>query len=275
MKKTCVIGWPIAHSRSPLIHDYWMKRHGIHSAYEKVAVKPVELQAFFTGFLASPFKGCNVTIPHKEAAFHLIKDVDERASRLRAVNTICVRDGRLHGTNTDGEGFLGSLKQSFPDIVLTGSSAVILGAGGSAKAVIGALLDAGVAEITVINRTAARIDELISMFGPKIGAAGADGVGTCDLLIQATPMGMEGQLANAFDFSRLNPSALVADLVYTPLKTQFLAAAEARGHRILPGLGMLLHQAVRGFELWHGVRPDVTQELYELVAADVAKAQPA
>jgi shikimate dehydrogenase len=274
MKKTCVIGWPIAHSRSPLIHNYWMKRYGIDSRYEKVAIEPDRLQAFFEGFPASPFKGCNVTVPHKESAFRLVEHVDDHAKRLRAVNTIYLRGERLFGTNTDGEGFLASLKHDFPAFALDGLSVVVLGAGGSAKAVIGALLDVGAADIAVINRTAARIDELAGLFGSKVRAAQSDSLPGCGLLIQATSVGMESQSAQVFDFSLLNPSALVADLVYTPLKTQFLVAAEMGGHRILPGLGMLLHQAVRGFELWHGVTPEVTGELYDLVAADVAKARP-
>jgi shikimate dehydrogenase len=191
------------------------------------------------------------------------------------VNTIYVRDGLLMGTNTDGEGFLSSLTSSYPDFDLSGKTAMIIGAGGSARAVIGALLDAGVSRAAIINRTASRVTELLELFGSRICVAGSESMSGCDLLVHATSQGMEGQASLSFDISLLKPTCIVADLIYTPLKTELLAAAESRGLAILPGLGMLLHQAVRGFELWHGIRPEVTQDLYDVVAADVAKARTA
>jgi shikimate dehydrogenase len=271
VKKTCVIGWPIAHSRSPLIHGYWIKQLGLDADYRKVPIKPENLPAFFREFTENGFAGCNVTIPHKEAAFQLVSECDAVAGRLGAVNTVYVRGGRLHGSNTDGEGFLNSLKAAHPDSLFASVNAVIIGAGGSARAVIGALLDEGVPCVGVINRTSSRIDELIQLFGPRVSNADDALVSSCGLIVNATSQGMEGQPSLNFDITRLKPDCMVADLVYTPLKTDFLLRAEARGHRILPGLGMLLHQAVRGFELWHGVRPEVTQELYELVTADVMR----
>jgi shikimate dehydrogenase len=270
MIKTCVIGWPIAHSRSPLIHGYWIRRYSLNATYTRQAVAPPDLASFFAGMAERGLAGCNVTIPHKEAAFALIPETDALARRLHAVNTIFIRDGRLHATNTDGEGFIGSLRSAYPDFPLAGRTAVILGAGGSAKAVIGALLDQNLGSVRVINRTASRIMELNSMFDERVHVADSDrALGECDLLINATSQGMEGQAQLSLNLSGLKRSALVADLVYTPLKTKLLEEAEAAGHPILPGLGMLLHQAVHGFELWHGIRPEVTQELHDLVAADV------
>jgi shikimate dehydrogenase len=273
MKKTCVIGWPIAHSRSPLIHGYWIRKYGLKASYTKEAIQPERLPAFVRSLQGNGFVGCNVTLPHKEAVYGLVDEADILARRLGAVNTIYVRDGLLMGTNTDGEGFLSSLTSSYPDFDLSGKTAVIIGAGGSARAVIGALLDAGVSRAAIINRTASRVTELLELFGSRVFVAGPERMSSCDLLIHATSQGMEGQASLSFDLTLLKPTCIVADLIYTPLKTELLAAAESRGLAILPGLGMLLHQAVRGFELWHGIRPEVTQDLYDLVAADVAKAR--
>lgn len=275
MNKTCVIGWPIAHSRSPLIHGYWIRKYGLKASYTREAIQPERLPAFVRSLQGNGFVGCNVTLPHKEAVYGLVDEADMLARRLGAVNTIYVRDGLLMGTNTDGEGFLSSLTSSYPDFDLSGKTAVIIGAGGSARAVVGALLDAGVSRAAIINRTASRVTELRELFGSRVFVAGPERMSGCDLLIHATSQGMEGQASLSFDLSLLKPTCIVADLIYTPLKTELLAAAESRGLAILPGLGMLLHQAVRGFELWHGIRPEVTQDLYDVVAADVAKARTA
>jgi shikimate dehydrogenase len=274
MKKTCVIGWPIKHSRSPLIHNYWIKAYGIDANYEKVAVAPEMLPDFIRDLPHSGYVGCNVTIPHKERVFELVDETDMLAKRLGAVNTVYFRKGQTLGTNTDGEGFLSSLKAAYPDLELQGRSAVVIGAGGAAKAVIGALLDQGMERIGIINRTALRADQLTQLFSGRVYAVSEHdrdkALAACSLLVQTTSMGMEGQPALDFDFARLPTDALVADLVYTPMKTDFLKSAEKRGNRILPGLGMLLHQAVRGFQLWHGVMPEVTDELYDLVARDIS-----
>lgn len=276
MKKACVIGWPIAHSRSPLIHNYWLKKYGIDAVYEKKAVEPKSVTQFITNLAASEFIGCNVTIPHKETAFQAVAKTDEIANRLGAVNTVYLKDGVVCGTNTDGEGFIASLCHSYPAFSLRNKAAIIIGAGGAAKAIIGALFDEGVDKIGIINRTRERIHDLQVQFGPGIYEISKtntnDALKSCGLLVNTTSQGMEGQSSLDMEIQSLNPDALVADIVYTPLETAFLAKARQQGNPVLGGLGMLLHQAVRGFELWFGVKPEVTAELYELIAADVQKA---
>lgn len=276
MKKACVIGWPIAHSRSPLIHSYWLKKYGIDAVYEKKAIEPKSVGQFIANLAASEFAGCNVTIPHKETAFHAVAKADGIASRLGAVNTVYLVNGVSCGTNTDGEGFVESLRHAYPGFDLRNKTAVIIGAGGAAKAIIGALLDEGIEKIGIINRTRERIHDLAAQFGSRIhetgGTARIDALKSCGLLVNTTSQGMEGQSPLDLEIQSLNPAALVADIVYTPLETAFLAKARLQGNAVLGGLGMLLHQAVRGFELWFGVKPEVTGELYALIAADVEKA---
>jgi shikimate dehydrogenase len=277
MKKACVIGWPIGHSRSPLIHNYWLKKYGIDAVYEKKAVEPENIAEFIANLAASEFVGCNVTIPHKEPAFRAVAKADEIARRLGAVNTVYLKDGVVCGTNTDGEGFIASLRHSHPNFNLRDKTAIIVGAGGAAKAVIGALLDEGVARIGIINRTRERIHDLQAQFGYSVYEMSDtifnDALESCGLLVNTTSQGMEGQPPLELKTQRLNPDALVADIVYIPLETAFLEQARLRGNPVLGGLGMLLHQAVRGFELWFGVKPEVTAELYALIAADVQKAR--
>jgi shikimate dehydrogenase len=276
MKKACVIGWPIAHSRSPLIHNYWLKKYGIDAVYERKAVEANDVAHFIENLTASEFTGCNVTIPHKEAAFQAVGKADAIASRLGAVNTVYIKDGMVCGTNTDGEGFIASLRHAHPAFVLQGKTAVVVGAGGAAKAITGALLDEGVKKIGVINRTRQRIHDLQSQFGSSVfeisKAMSNDALKSCGLLVNTTSQGMEGQPLLQLETQSLNPGALVADLVYSPLETAFLEKARKQGNPVLGGLGMLLHQAVRGFELWFGLKPEVTAELYELIAADIQKA---
>jgi len=277
MKKACVIGWPIEHSRSPLIHNYWLKKYGINAVYEKKPVEPKDVLNFIANLAKSEFIGCNVTIPHKETVFEVIGEVDEIARRLGAVNTVYLKNGKVYGTNTDGEGFIASLHYSYPAFSLRGKTAIIIGAGGAAKAIIGALLDEGVGKIGIINRTRQRILGLQRQFGSQIfeinEATATDELGNCALLINTTSQGMHGQPSLNLEIQNLNRDALVVDIVYTPLKTAFLEKARNQGNPVLGGLGMLLHQAVRGFELWFGVKPEVTKELYELIAADVQKAR--
>lgn len=274
MKKACVIGWPIAHSRSPLIHSYWLKKYSIDAVYEKKAVEPMNVAQFIANLAASEFIGCNATIPHKEAAFQAVAKADEIAKRLGAVNTVYLKDGSVCGTNTDGEGFIASLCHSHPLFNLKNKTAIIIGAGGAAKAIIGALLDEGVKKIGIINRTRERIRDLQVQFGAGVYEINEinDALKSCGLLVNTTSQGMEGQPPLELEIQGLNPKALVADIVYTPLETAFLAKARIQGNPVLGGLGMLLHQAVGGFELWFGVKPEVTDELYALIAADVQKA---
>jgi shikimate dehydrogenase len=273
MIKACVIGWPITHSRSPLIHGYWLKHNGIDGSYERVAVEPSQLQDFLTNLKANGFVGCNVTIPHKEAAISAIQHIDDSVKKIGALNTVYIKDDKTHATSTDGEGFFQNLLAHVPDFDATQKCVTILGAGGSAKAIIERLLREDVKSITIINRTITRANDVKTTFGEKIFVCtpekAANALGSCDLLINTTSQGMTGQPDLQLDLILLAPRAVVADIVYVPLKTQLLKDAEARGHRIVPGLGMLLHQAVRGFELWFGVKPEVTPELYTLIARDI------
>ena len=278
MKKVCVIGWPISQSRSPLIHNYWIQKHGIDAIYEKTAVRPDDVSSFLSNFKKAGLIGCNVTAPHKEAVFAAVATVDRAAKRLGALNTLYVRDSNLCGTNTDGEGFLANLQQNHPSYKTRGGKIVVIGAGGAAKAIIGALIDEGAQKISVINRTQNKIDALQKQFGPVIEFDQAHNdiekaIAECDLFINTTSLGMSGQPPLEFNIDGLSPQAIVSDIVYSPLETPLLMNAKLRGNPTLGGLGMLLHQAVRGFELWFGVRPEVTPDLYDLVAADVSKAQ--
>ena len=277
MKKVCVIGWPIEHSRSPLIHNYWLKKYGINAVYEKKPIEPQNVVNFVAALTASEFFGCNVTIPHKETVFEAVDVVDEIARRLGAVNTVYFRDNKVCGTNTDGEGFIASLHDSYPSFGLAGKTGIIIGAGGAAKAIISALLDENIEKIGIINRTRERIQGLQKQFGSHVfeineRIANSE-LKNCNLLINATSQGMEGQPPLELDIQNLNSNALVADIVYTPLETAFLKRAKDQGNSTLGGLGMLLHQAVRGFELWFGMKPEVTAELCELVATDIQKAR--
>ena len=275
MKGACIIGWPISHSRSPLIHNYWLKKYGIDAVYELQPVEAHKVSGFISALPSSRFIGCNVTIPHKETVFEVVGDVDEIARRLGAVNTVYLKNKAICGTNTDGEGFVASLGHSHPAFRVENKTAIVIGAGGAAKAIVGALLDGKAERIGIINRTRTRVQNLQKLFGPRVfeitGANAKNELKKCKLLVNTTSLGMEGQPPLEQDIGNLNPSALVADIVYTPLESAFLQRARDRGNPTVGGLGMLLHQAVRGFELWFGVRPEVTAELYELVAADVRK----
>jgi shikimate dehydrogenase len=275
MKKACVIGYPVTHSRSPLIHNHWLKTYGVEGHYEKREVRPGELKSFLTNLEAEGFVGCNVTIPHKEGAIPFVAYVDDIVRRTGSLNTIYVRDGTLHGTSSDGEGFYQNLMAGIPDLDLTGKTAVILGAGGSARSVIERLLRAGLGAIKVMNRTSGRAEELRQLFGSRVSVLPSERFVTesksAALLVNTTSQGMKGQPALELDLSALPAEAVVADLVYVPLKTSLLIGAERRGLRTVGGLGMLLHQAVVGFEKWFSIRPEVTQELYDLVALHVGR----
>lgn len=273
MIKACVIGWPISHSRSPLIHGYWLRQHGIDGSYTRQPVEPSGLGEFLNSLEAAGYAGCNVTIPHKENAFALVTPADETTRRLGAVNTVYVKDGQILGTNTDGEGFLNSLRQSLPQLSLRGSRAVVLGAGGAALAIVNALLEQGASEVAVANRTLEKAEALRHRFGARIRPVSweqaADELSESSLLVNTTSLGMKGQPDLMLDLNRLPTSAVVTDIVYTPLRTKLLEDAAARGNPVVEGLGMLLHQAVRGFSLWFGTRPEVTSDLHDLVARDI------
>ena len=273
MRRACVIGWPVNHSRSPIIHNYWLELHAIDGDYGRVAVAPGALRDFLGKLEDNGFIGCNVTLPHKETAFGCVKAADEVTKRLGVVNTVFRHAGETFGTTTDGEGFMANLAASAAGFSIRNERAVLLGAGGAAMSIVGALADAGAAEIAVANRTAERVEILRRKFGAAIVPIdwqSMDGaLSECHLLVNTTILGMKGQLPLDIELSHLPADAVVADIVYTPLETGLLKAARTRGNRTVGGLGMLLHQAVRGFELWFGVRPAVTFELYALVARDI------
>ncbi|MDA9430511.1 shikimate dehydrogenase [Bradyrhizobium sp. CCBAU 51627] len=269
----CLIGWPAAHSRSPLIHHYWLRRLGIEGGYVIEAVPPEALRDFVLRLSLRGFVGANVTIPHKEAVLAL-STPDARAKAVGAANTLWFADGELRSTNTDVEGFLGNLDASAPGWD-EAEEALVLGAGGASRAVVFGLLDRGFGRIHLANRTLARAEALARQFGPNVQPLSWDAINEilprARLLVNTTSLGMHGQGALDVDVARLPQAAVVADLVYVPLVTPLLAAARNRGLETADGLGMLLHQAVRGFELWFGQRPEVTAELRALVEADLTK----
>ena len=272
-KAVCIIAWPAGHSRSPLIHNYWIKQHNLDAEYRREAVPPEKFSEFVKSLRANGYVGANISVPHKEAAL-TVSEPDDRVRAVGAANTLWYDDNKLRSTNTDVEGFLANLDAATPGWDRGLSTAVVLGAGGGARAVIFALLAREVGRIYVINRTEARANALRKKFGARVQVARWEEttglLGGAGLLVNTTTLGMVGQPPLEFNL-RCPPSLVVADLVYDPLVTGLMASARARGLRTADGLGMLLHQAVRGFELWFGVRPKVTTELRALVEADLLK----
>jgi shikimate dehydrogenase len=270
-RAACVIGFPAGHSRSPLIHNYWIKQFGLDAEYRREVVPPEAFAAFIASLRERGYVGANVTLPHKEAALSLASP-DDRARAVGAANTLWFDDGTLRGTNTDVEGFLANLDEAAPAWDRGLETAIVLGAGGAAAAVVYALLQREAERIYILNRTRARSELLQARFGNQVYPAAWDEMtgllGGAALLVNATSLGMTGQERLEVNL-RCRPSLVVADLVYSPLETALLKAARAQGLRTADGLGMLLHQAVRGFELWFGVRPQVTAELRALVEADL------
>jgi shikimate dehydrogenase len=270
-RAACLIGWPAAHSRSPLIHHYWLRALGIEGGYNIEAVPPEGFAEFVLHLSAHGFVGANVTIPHKERALALTKP-DARARAVGAANTLWYEGGELRSTNTDIEGFINNLDACAPGWD-SATDALVLGAGGSSRAVVFGLLDRGIKRVHLANRTIERARALADQFGAGVDPVSWETIGDllprAGLLVNTTSLGMHGQPALELDVSQLPPHAVVADLVYVPLETPLLAAARARGLKTADGLGMLLHQAVRGFELWFGRRPEVTSKLRALVEADL------
>lgn len=265
-----VIGHPIAHSRSPLIHGTWLAQYGIDGSYEPIDVAPEALQAFIARVRAGEFAGGNVTIPHKEAVFALCDEVDPLARRIGAVNTLVLRDGQIFGTNTDYMGFLGNLDAGAPGWSNGLDAALVLGAGGAARAILVALQSRDI-PVILLNRTRSSAERLAAELGGNItvGELGdfnsvAPGAG---LVVNTTSIGMHASRFEGFDLNVLRAGTMVTDLVYVPLETPLLADARARGLCTVDGLGMLLHQAVPGFEAWFGVRPHVTPALRAAIQA--------
>jgi len=273
-RAACVIGWPARHSRSPLIHNYWIKQHGLDAEYRRETVPPEEFARFLQQLPKHGYVGANVTLPHKEEAL-VRSQPDERATSVGAANTLWFEGDTLRSTNTDVEGFLANLDVETPGWDQALDTALVLGAGGAARAVASGLLARGVPRIYVANRSFERTKALQERFGAAVKPVAWDEangqLAGCGLLVNTTSLGMSGQPPLELDFTHLSANAVVADIVYAPLETDLLRAAKARGMRTADGLGMLLHQAVRGFSLWFGVTPAVTPELRAFIEADLAQ----
>ena len=271
---TGIMGWPVAHSRSPLLHGYWIKQLGLSGAYVYLPVRPERLAEALRGIAALGFAGCNVTIPHKEAAMRLVDHVDPLARRIGAINTVVVEaDGSLSGSNTDAFGFLESLKEAKPDWRADAGPIAVMGAGGGARAVVASLAERGAREVRVANRTFARAQMFAADFGAPVRAIPweqrHDALDRASLLVNTTSQGMAGQPPLDLSLDRLPGSALVCDIVYIPLETPLLTAARKRGNPVVNGVGMLIHQARAAFKAWFGVMPDATAELRKLVEATI------
>ena len=275
MKKACVMGHPVAHSRSPMIHGYWLKTLGIPGAYELKDLQPQEFVPFISNLAQNGFVGGNVTIPHKEAAYKTVAQRDTAAEAVGAVNTLWLENGKLMGGNSDVHGFIANLDDRAPGWNVPGCKVVILGAGGASRSAVYALRQRGV-EVHVVNRTLPRAQELAQKFGAR--AHGWDEVPKllpqADVLVNCTSLGMQGKEALQVDLSPLRKSAVVYDIIYVPLETPILAQARKRGHRTVDGLGMLLQQAGFGFRKWFGGEPKVTPELRSIVEADIIAKTP-
>lgn len=289
MDSACfVIGHPIAHSRSPLIHGHWLEQHGIAGSYSRIDVAPADLPAFVQRLRAGEFRGGNVTVPHKQAVLPLVDRLSDTARMLGAVNTLYRDGGLICGDNTDAAGFIGHLDASVPGWRSRTGSALVLGAGGAALAIVHGLMAAGVARIGVANRDPARALALIARLGqdcapdggphraaiaPVAWAERSAHVAGADLIVNTTSLGMAGQPPLEIDLDGMRPGTIVDDIVYVPLETALLGGARARGGVPVDGLGMLLNQAVPGFERWFGLRPLVTPALRHLLEADIQAGQ--
>ena len=275
MLRACVIGHPVAHSRSPLIHNHWLSLHGIAGEYVREDISSAEIEAFLKAFPRNGYVGGNVTVPHKEIAFASVSERDAVAEALGAVNTLWHKGGKLFGANTDVYGFLANLDESAPRWSERTKTALVLGAGGSARAAIHGLLERSVGNVLVANRTRTRAEQLSAHFGKRIAPIAMSDIPSrlaeADLLVNTTTLGMRGEPPLEIDLARLKQGVVVYDFIYAPLETPLLAQARGRGHVAVDGLGMLLHQAVPAFERWFGVRPQVTPELRALVVADLKR----
>jgi len=267
-----VMGWPVSHSRSPKLHNYWLQLHGLPGSYVQLAVAPGKLEVALPGLAALGFRGCNVTIPHKVEAMRLMDEVDANAKRIGAINTIVVQpDGSLKGFNNDGFGYIQSLIEARPDWRADAGPITVLGAGGAARAVVLSLADRGAKEIRLINRTFDKAQALAKEFGGPIRALPWSERHECladvALLVNTTNQGMHGNPPLDLNLDRLPRHAFVSDTIYVPLETPLLSAARQRGNQTVNGLGMLLNQARPAFHAWFGVMPEVTAELRRAIEA--------
>ena len=274
--RACVIGWPVAHSRSPLIHRFWLESLKVAGSYELAAVAPADFPDFVGNLDLHGFVGANVTLPHKQTAFGLCDVKLPAAERLKAVNTLWIEAGKLCGDNTDCTGFLGALDQDAPEWDRNPGTALVLGAGGAARAIVHALQLRKMTRIFLVNRTRENAEKLATDFGTPVEVVDfgdlPDAMASAQLLVNTTSLGMRGQPPLTLDLTPLPPHAIVSDIVYVPLETSLVMAAKTRGLRAVSGIGMLLHQAVPGFERWFGKKPRVTAELRGLVEADILAA---
>lgn len=265
-----VMGWPVMHSRSPLIHNFWFHRHGLAGSYVPLAIRPAGLAAALRALPALGFAGCNLTIPHKHEALHLVDELHDSARAIGAVNCVTVRpDGRLLGSNTDADGFVRNLRAQQPQWRADAGPVVVIGAGGGARAVCHGLLQEGVRELRLVNRTPERALALAADFGAAVQvqpwARRHEALAGASLVVNTTSLGMVGQDSLELALDSLPANAIAADIVYVPLQTPFLAAANARGNATVDGLGMLLQQASLAWKAWFGIEPEVSDELRRLV----------
>ncbi len=269
--KAAVIGWPIHHSKSPLIHGYWLAKAGILGSYEAIGMAPESFVAGINDLILQGYAGCNVTIPHKETALKIADVVSDKAQSIGAANTLVFKEGKIFADNTDGIGFINNLKQGAPDWHASAGTALVLGAGGAARAIVYALLQEGAQKVIIANRTLEKAKTLADFFGDKVNAVPLNAIQKTlketQTLVNTTALGMTGQPKLIIDISSLPKSALVTDIVYNPLSTDMLKQAQNHGLVTVDGLGMLLHQAVPGFEAWFGVRPVVDAGLRQKVLA--------
>ena len=267
-----VMGWPVAHTRSPAIHNHWIAKHGLKGAYVQLPVHPDRLEAALRGLPALGFAGCNVTVPHKVSAMPFMDELHPTAQRVAAINTIVVQpDGSLLGMNNDGAGYIQSLRDADPTWRGDAGPALVLGAGGAARAIVVALLDEGVPELRITNRTLERAQALAEAFGDRVKvvpwAERNEAMAGVSLLVNTTTQGMHGQPPLDVALDALPAAAMVSDAIYIPMETPLLAQARLRGHRTVNGLGMLLNQARPAFKAWFGVMPEITPELRAAILA--------
>lgn len=273
-RKAVVVGHPIAHSRSPLIHRHWLAELGIAGAYDRRDVRPEDLEGFVRAMAGEGIAGANLTIPHKELVMAMVGQIDPEARAVGAANTIWFDEaGTLRATNTDVHGFLANLDERAPGWDAGGKTAMVFGAGGAARAVVFGLLSRGFEQVLIHNRSAERIAGLRDAFGAAVESAGAarEALAAADLVVNATSLGMHGAAAWTMPLDGLSPAAVVCDLVYVPLRTRLLELAEARGNRTVDGLGMLLHQAAPAFQRFFGQKPRVTESLRQRIVADLER----